>query len=301
MPALPAGQQIARLELLRSTSDLSKNRDARRYPVAALPLSPDDTTYLDIGAPQDVKLHYQLRVRTSTGQTTWSNVGTVVAPKRPLVKLHHPSLLVDKINYTLTVFDGNTAVRIFPIALGADCTKRKLHQDRASTPEGIYQISGLQPQATYYRAIDLNYPNSTDYRRYRFYSAHGLLPSPRPSIGGEIQIHGQGIESNWTWGCVALRNSDMDLLFSRPELRGGVEVRIVGSELRKEDLEVERTLTYADYALVKTTLKRAGWLVGNSPDDWQHALSTFQLKNGLVVTGILDRSTLAQVHRLSQQ
>jgi L,D-peptidoglycan transpeptidase YkuD (ErfK/YbiS/YcfS/YnhG family) len=32
-------------------------------------------------------------------------------------------------------------------------------------------------------------------------------------LGGEIFIHGNGSQSDWTWGCVALDNEDMKELF----------------------------------------------------------------------------------------
>jgi hypothetical protein len=63
------------------------------------------------------------------------------------------------------------------------------------------------------------------------------LMQPNTDIGGEIQIHGQGIHSNWTFGCMALRNQDMDELFAHPEIDVGTPVWIYGGELTLADLE----------------------------------------------------------------
>jgi len=53
---------------------------------------------------------------------------------------------------------------------------------------------------------------------------------PRGSgIGGLIEIHGEGGRGqNWTDGCVALKNADMDDLFAR--VRNGTRVTIVGGD-----------------------------------------------------------------------
>ena len=39
------------------------------------------------------------------------------------------------------------------------------------------------------------------------------LPPDGTRLGGDIFIHGGGVGEDWTLGCVALRNSDIDELF----------------------------------------------------------------------------------------
>ena len=94
-------------------------------------------------------------------------------------RLQHPSLFVDKVNYTLEVVDGDSVVKTYPIDLGRDPVKRKLHQDNATTPEGIYRITNLRPVSTFHKTYDLSYPNDVDRQRYRL-----LCPRGRPDIGG---------------------------------------------------------------------------------------------------------------------
>ncbi|MEW6284000.1 MAG: L,D-transpeptidase, partial [Candidatus Eremiobacterota bacterium] len=133
------------------------------------------------------------------------------------------------------VRDRGQAVKRYPVVMGRG-RGRKLRQDNASTPEGRYRLYNLQPRATFHRAYDVDYPNALDQVRYDLAQRKGLLP-PETPIGSEIQIHGGGIHSNWTFGCVALRNEDMDELFSRPEIGVGTRVTLVGGELTREDLE----------------------------------------------------------------
>jgi hypothetical protein len=161
----------------------------------------------------------------------WACSSAVQVPAQRLpARLAQPRIRVDKAHYLLQVWDGQRLCKTYPIVMGRMSGRRKLQYDNASTPEGRYTICNLQPQATYYRAFDIDYPNAVDRARYD-------LMQPNTDIGGEIQIHGQGIHSNWTFGCMALRNQDMDELFAHPEIDVGTPVWIYGGELTLADLE----------------------------------------------------------------
>lgn len=296
LPELQPDEQVLSNKLLRSTTDLSLLRRIRRFPVAEVSLPWGTRSYLDELAPQGVSLYYQMVTQTSKRNQYQSQVAEVSLPAPEVDGLADPSLLVDKADYSLQLLDKGKVVRRFPIALGADSTGRKLHQDRASTPEGVYRIAALQSSALHHRAIDLDYPNARDKSRYNFFQSQGLLPYPPPEIGGDIQIHGDGITSNWTWGCMAMRNEDLDWLFARPELKEGIEVRIVGSELRPADLELEQRLTQEEYLQLKMSLEKLGYEVDElGGERWYQAISRFQKDNGLPITGILDQLTRARL------
>ncbi len=286
----PEGPAPKRRQLLRSTTDLRATLDARAFPIAILQVETPGR-FDDPAPPQGVDLFYRVKLVYPDGKAVYSAVAPAVLKASPLPKLQRPHLLVDKSALVLTVFDGETAVRRYPIALGANPTGRKLHQDRASTPEGLYKISGVQPRATYYKAYDLNYPNAVDRARYNALGATGGLPSPRPSIGGEIQIHGHGITGHWTWGCIALRNEDMDGLFSHPEIALGVPVAVVGLELELADLECERGLSQGERRVVMEHLVASRLASGRSDNHWIYGLCKLQSQNGLMVTGMFDRAT----------
>lgn len=209
--------------------------------------------------------------------------------------LYDPVLWVDKNNYTLTVFDGDQVAKVYPIAMGKKPKNRKLHQDNASTPEGFYQIYGTQPEATFYRAYDIDYPNDVDKIRYDF--ARSYLNIPNRGIGGEIQIHGEGIHRNWTWGCMALRNDDMDELFSRPEIGRGTQVLITGNEISWEDLEsIVCEWDPGKVLDVQQRLLQLGYdpgdLDGKMGRQTRVALGRFQLKRRLPCSLQLDCRTM---------
>jgi hypothetical protein len=73
----------------------------------------------------------------------------------------------------------------------------------------------------------LDYPNSEDWTRFKQARQEGRIPG-RSAIGGLIEIHGHGGRGDdWTNGCVALTNAEMDFLASR--VRTGTPVTIVGA------------------------------------------------------------------------
>ncbi len=275
--------------LMRSTSDLRTTKNAKAFPIVGLDANQHLNNFLDREAPHDVTLYYQLRLDFEDGRKIYSEVDTVKlqAPEMPALK--NPMIAVNKRAYTLSVMDGQGNVhRRFPIALGQNPKGRKLHYDRACTPEGVYRICGVQPQATFYKAFDINYPNEVDRARHTLASQSN---AETPDIGGEIQIHGDGIDSNWTAGCIAMRDRDMDLLFSIPGLTHGATVVISGSELSHGDLLSDIFLTAEQKKAFTEQLVSMGMASGRSDKHWIYALCKLQKEHGLKVTGLFDQET----------
>lgn len=290
--SLPSGTVDA--TLLRSTTDLSQWQDATAFPIASFELSPEESLMKDTKAPQGVELFYQVEATLDNGDIVRSNVVAAWIPEPRVRPLSRPHIMIDKLAYALYLMDGDEVVRRFPVALGANPTNRKLHFDRASTPEGTYKIVNLQPQAYYHKAFDINYPNAADKSRYHMAAKLGTLPYSKPDIGGEIQIHGGGIDQNWTWGCIALRDFDMDWLFTRRELTRGVQISIAGSELRFEDLEAISSITPQEKSLYLNKLQELGFADNAS---FGAAVGRFQHQSSLPVTTQLDIRTRAMLDR----
>jgi L,D-peptidoglycan transpeptidase YkuD (ErfK/YbiS/YcfS/YnhG family) len=138
-------------------------------------------------------------------------------------------VLVDKLRRRLSVYQGGEWAKTFNAELGANGLQRKAHAGDRATPEGIYRVvERKQGRATnYYKALLINYPNDEDRERYADGKRTGTIPR-RAAIGGLIEIHGEGGEGrDWTDGCVALANQDMDWLFDRTPV--GTLVVIVGT------------------------------------------------------------------------
>lgn len=106
-------------------------------------------------------------------------------------------------------------------------TKERRGDNR--TPEGWYAVSHQNPRSMYHKSVGISYPNFDDVMRgiesgvidnatgQRLTAAinAGKLPDQYTGLGGDIFIHGnpRGWKNDWTWGCVALRNADMDILY----------------------------------------------------------------------------------------
>jgi murein L,D-transpeptidase YafK len=73
----------------------------------------------------------------------------------------------------------------------------------------------------------LNYPNYEDTAKFKEMVAKGILPK-NAKIGGMIEIHGNGGKGvDWTEGCIAVTDDDMDDIFKIAKV--GTPVTIVGS------------------------------------------------------------------------
>jgi len=127
----------------------------------------------------------------------------------------------------LLLFSGGRLVRAYEIKLGRDPEGPKIRQGDNRTPEGTYYICSKNPQSRYHLSLGLSYPSVEDARRGL---AQGLIgqrefrqiaervrkraiPPWNTPLGGEIFIHGDAEKYDWTFGCIALFNRDIEELF----------------------------------------------------------------------------------------
>jgi L,D-peptidoglycan transpeptidase YkuD (ErfK/YbiS/YcfS/YnhG family) len=139
------------------------------------------------------------------------------------------AIVVDKLKRKLHVYSAGERIATYDAEIGAKGLKRKLHSGDQATPEGRYRVTEVRgPGRTkFYKALLLDYPNADDRARYTHGRRTGQVPL-RAGIGSLIEIHGDGGQGrDWTAGCVALDNADMDGVFARA--RVGTPVTIVGT------------------------------------------------------------------------
>lgn len=140
------------------------------------------------------------------------------------------AIVVYKDEHRLTLYSGGRPIKSYRAELGYNSIRDKLHAGDAATPEGRYRITAKRgpSQTTYYKALLLNYPNDEDRAAFERARRAGRLPR-WARLGGLIEIHGEGGKGkDWTKGCVALRNAEMDDLFGRVGV--GTPVTIVGGD-----------------------------------------------------------------------
>ncbi len=137
--------------------------------------------------------------------------------------------LVDKFAKKCLVYKDGKQVNSLDVELGKSWIGHKLRRGDNATPEGTYRIVKKKDgaQTKYYKALLLNFPNENDKKMFYENKKKGVL-SHKAQIGGLIEIHGGGGRgADWTEGCVALTNDDMDWLFKKAKT--GTLVTIVGS------------------------------------------------------------------------
>jgi murein L,D-transpeptidase YafK len=127
---------------------------------------------------------------------------------------------------TLTLFSGNRVIARYHIALGFNPVGAKQREGDGRTPEGQYVLDFKKADSAFHKAIHISYPNPQDVEH-----AKKLGVSP----GGLIMIHGQKNHFgwaefntqryNWTNGCVALTNEDMDVIWNAVDAGTAIEIR----------------------------------------------------------------------------
>jgi len=139
------------------------------------------------------------------------------------------SLVVDKFSKRCIVYKSGKKLREFEVELGLNWLGEKLQRGDKATPEGRYSITAKKSgsKTIYHKALLINFPNEEDKIRFSKMKARGSI-SRNAHIGGMIEIHGGGGRGiDWTEGCVALENRDMDNLYALCSV--GTPVAIVGS------------------------------------------------------------------------
>lgn len=156
-------------------------------------------------------------------------------------------LLIDTAERSLQVMDGEQSVRRYEnIAIGSNgAAPRRALGDR-QTPLGTFRISSIRKETRYHRFFGISYPALDDALRAHasgkiddaelatIRRAHELGQEPPSStpLGGNIGIHGLGAgdrrvheDFNWTDGCIALTNEQVDDLAAWVRPRMTVVIR----------------------------------------------------------------------------
>ncbi len=123
-------------------------------------------------------------------------------------------VLVKKSESRLYLMNAGEVIGEFHVVFGENPVGHKTQRGDSRTPEGSYILDRKKENSAFYRAIRISYPNEKDVARAE---ARGVHP------GGRIMIHGQRNgyghlahimqQYNWTSGCIAVTNSEMDIIW----------------------------------------------------------------------------------------
>jgi murein L,D-transpeptidase YafK len=151
--------------------------------------------------------------------------------------VHYPpkqlAFLVFKNNKRLEIYarDNNQwkYIKTLPILAASGHAGPKLHEGDRQVPEGIYQITELNPFSDYTLSMKINYPNEFDQIHARF--------DHRTELGSEIYIHG----SDLSIGCMAMGDKGIEQLFP---LVYEVGIKHVVVIIAPNDLRIQKPIQY---------------------------------------------------------
>lgn len=160
------------------------------------------------------------------------------APALLSLPLVDPKIIISKSGRRLALYSGGAVVRTYRVGLGLDPVNDKVRQGDRRTPEGSFYIFIKNPKSSFYLSLGLSYPDIEDAERglrdgLISRAQHNRIvraierrerPPQNTALGGDIFIHGNGSQSDWTWGCIALDNKDMKELFDAVPVGTRVEI-----------------------------------------------------------------------------
>ncbi len=146
---------------------------------------------------------------------------------RMLSGLQSPEIVIRKKQRTLEVYDSGKLIKSFTMVLGFEPVGDKEVEGDGKTPEGEFYVFTKNAKSKFHLSLGLSYPSKVDAERGfargliskldrdQIFSAidNKKMPPQKTALGGEIYIHGGGTRRDWTWGCVALDNDEIEELF----------------------------------------------------------------------------------------
>jgi murein L,D-transpeptidase YafK len=132
-------------------------------------------------------------------------------------------ILVEKSKRLMTLYAAGKPLKTYRIALGDAPVGHKTTQGDEKTPEGRYKIDFKNQYSRFHLSLRISYPNAADRKQA---TMRGVSP------GGDIFIHGQPgaspmakIPYDWTDGCVAVSNAEIDEIWKLVKTGTAVEVK----------------------------------------------------------------------------
>lgn len=122
----------------------------------------------------------------------------------------------------MQLYSDGRVVRTYRVGLGLSPVEDKIRAGDRRTPEGEFYICLKNPYSKFYLSLLLSYPNEKhaerglrdglitrgQYNQTINAIKRKRVPPQNTRLGGELFIHGNGSQSDWTWGCVALDDKD---------------------------------------------------------------------------------------------
>ena len=165
-----------------------------------------------------------MRIRVLTGLGVWLLCAAVSAQTTDKA-LRADRVVVLKKERSLQLLRQGNVIKTYKVALGADPVGPKQRQGDHKTPEGVYLLDSRNPHSQFYKSIHISYPSMRERAAAR---QKGVSP------GGDLFVHGlpKGYGwvgsahrvKDWTDGCIAVTNQEMDEIWVA--VRDGTPIEI---------------------------------------------------------------------------
>ena len=166
------------------------------------------------------------------------NEDTKIFFSKPEIKPSQTLVKVYKDKRILELYGDEKLIGRFKIGLGRDPWSDKEKEGDNRTPEGTYYICTKTSETKYTYYMGLSYPNIKDaqrglekgiinqdtYNRIKKAIDAKQQPPWNTTLGGAVGIHGGGNKDNWTYGCIAMSNEDINILKQYTPFKTPVEI-----------------------------------------------------------------------------
>lgn len=135
-------------------------------------------------------------------------------------------VVVYKHERKLVLLSQGKELKSYKVALGGEPIGPKTRQGDHRTPEGVCVLDSRNAHSKYYKAFHISYPNVADKAAA---GKFGVDP------GGAIMLHGLPKQyawvvkshtlHDWTDGCIAVTNEEMDELWQSIRVGTPIEIR----------------------------------------------------------------------------
>ncbi len=147
-------------------------------------------------------------------------------------------VVVHKRARKLQLFSGRYLLAEFPVALSTRPEGAKQREGDRKVPEGRYFVCEKHLSRRFHLFIGLSYPSVHDAERgvqqglidqaqakaIRAAVQSGQCPPWNTPLGGALGLHGGGTWRDWTVGCIALNNRDIETLYVLLQVGDPVQV-----------------------------------------------------------------------------
>ena len=140
---------------------------------------------------------------------------SLFATRSYAVLQHADRVLVLKNERRMILTNNGEILRSYKVALGRQPAGQKICQGDYKTPEGRYILDHRNAHSRFYRSIHISYPNSGDIanaKKRGVNPGEGIMIHGLPKGFADLgEIHTQ---RNWTRGCIAVSNQEMDEIWA---------------------------------------------------------------------------------------